>query len=253
MTMVAASVSSVLSAVVVSHIWGPGTLYGAAATPIIVALVSEALQRPKRVIETARQVRATRGFDPVAEGRRGLHEGDFATVTPLAGTDRSVHRVPTGPRVPRVSRRRRVAIAVATGVLAFAVAAFALTGGELVFGSSAVGGVASRTTLFGGASSSQQQKSKSTSKSSSQQKTESQPSGSTTTKTQTSTTTSTPTTTTPAPSSTSPSTSTGSGQGVAPPSTTGGSSTTPPTTNSPSPSTNQPPSKSTPAPPPAAP
>jgi len=146
MTLAIASASSVAAAVVVSHVWGAGTLFGAAVTPIIVALVSEGLHRPQRVLKT---VRETRTFDPLAEGRRGLEEGDFhAARLPESANgapQRTVHRVE--PR--RVPRRRTLAVALATGLVAFAIGAFLLTGADLVFGDSAGSG-SSRTTLFGG-------------------------------------------------------------------------------------------------------
>jgi hypothetical protein len=205
-----ASVASVVSAVVVSHVWGPGTLYGAAATPVIVAFVSEALRRPHRVtrqvIESAR-TRQTHAFDPIEEGRRGLHEGALVGDAPAASAPapRSKHRAGG-----ILSGRRRLVVALATGVLAFAVAAVALTGGELVFGKSAVGGVSSRTTLFGGAPATKKSSSGSRSES---EKTKSTTSGQDTTSTSvapgtTSTSTSTsstPTTTTPSTGTTSPS------------------------------------------------
>jgi hypothetical protein len=75
-TLMIASVSSAVAAIVVSKLWGGGTLIGAATTPVIVALVSEALRRPARAIDTVRTTRAAR-FDPIAEGRRGLAEGDL--------------------------------------------------------------------------------------------------------------------------------------------------------------------------------
>jgi hypothetical protein len=246
MTLAAASLASVVSAIVVSHIWGPGTLYGAAATPVIVALVSEALNRPKRVIQTARHVRSTRDYDPVAEGRRGLDEGDLATMASGGEAQRSLHRAPRGPPVPR---RRGVLIALATGAVAFAVAAFALTGGELVFGHSAVGGVSSRTTLFGG-SSGNHHKSKSASQGHKQQSTSSSStkSGSSSSAAPTPTAT-TPKTTTPAPgsgTSTTPTTTSGSG-GTAAPATPNTPSVAPPSTSSGSQSPSPPQSKTGPS------
>jgi len=146
-TLTAASLASVVAAVVVSHVWGPGTLYGAAATPIIVAVVSELIQRPRRVIQTARHVRPTRSFDPVAEGRQGLREGDLESASVPPAPERTDHHA-DGHRLP--GGRRGLVIALATGIVAFAIGAFVLTSGELVFGSSQVGGGHSRTTLFGG-------------------------------------------------------------------------------------------------------
>lgn len=143
-TLAIASAASVAAAFVVSRVWGPGTVYGAAATPVIVALVSELLHRPAQAIETVRRTRDTMAFDPVAEGRAGMREGALEAVADGAG-DRRVHRVPTARR----PRRRTVVAALLTGLLAFGVAALVLTGGELALGGSSVSGHA-RTTFFGG-------------------------------------------------------------------------------------------------------
>ena len=202
MTLAAASLASVASAVIVSHIWGPGTLYGAAATPIIYTLVSEALKRPRRVIESARTV--TRGgyaFDPLEEGRRGLREGDLKSTRPADPGGRTVHRV-GGAALPR---RRRLAIAVVTGVLAFALAAFVLTGTELVFGHEAVGGNSGRTTLFGGSAPKTQPTTGQQQKSGSQDKQRTTTTTKTTTVTTPEATPSTTTTTTPSTGTTTPS------------------------------------------------
>jgi hypothetical protein len=252
-TLAAASVASVVSAIVVSHIWGPGTLYGTAATPVIIALVKEGLDRPKRAVTNVRQARA---FDPLAEGRAGLDEGDFATAAPaVQGGGRTVHQVPTGPRVPHMPKRRSLLIALATGVVAFAIAAFALTGSELVFGSSAVGGVKSRTTLFGGSTH--------TSKSEKKQK-KSSDGGSTTSKPKkrqqtrepkSTSTTPESTTTTPqtvAPGATTPS-QTPTGSGGTSTSQTQTTQTSPPPANVPSPNSSQQTSPTTTTPSPTAP
>jgi len=153
-TLMIASASSAVAAIVVSHVWGGGTLIGAASTPVIVALVSEALRRPARAIDTVRTARAAR-FDPVAEGRRGLAEGDLdharRALVPAAAraeAERRVHRA-SGPGLKLA--RPRVIAAIATGLVAFIVAGIVLTGSELVFGRSSVASSGRRTTYFGGA------------------------------------------------------------------------------------------------------
>jgi hypothetical protein len=144
-TLAIASAASVAAAFVVSRVWGAGTVYGAAATPVIVALVSELLHRPAQAIETVRKTRDTIAFDPVAEGRAGMREGALEAIADGSG-DRRVHQVPAARR----PRPRTVVAALLTGVLAFGVAALVLTGGELALGGSSVGGGHARTTLFGG-------------------------------------------------------------------------------------------------------
>jgi hypothetical protein len=147
-TLTIASASSLVAAVVVSKVWGGGTLFGAALTPVIVAVVSEGLRKPATVVATVRQTRTTRAYDPVAEGRRGLAEGDLSQARPVAlgeAPPRRVHRV--GPTVPAAAAaagrtsgrsRRRLMLAVATGLVAFVVAGIVLTGSELVLGNSVV-------------------------------------------------------------------------------------------------------------------
>jgi hypothetical protein len=224
--LTAASVSSVVAAVVVSRVWGPGTLYGAATTPIIVALVSELIQRPRRVIETARHVRPTSSFDPVAEGRQGLRDGELESAPAPRTAERTDHHL-NGRRLP--GGRRGLLIALATGLVAFAIGAFVLTSGELVFGSSQVGGGHSRTTLFGGKP---VKKSDQTSESQSTDKTKTQTDEQSTTKT---TTQQDSTSTTTTPSATQTTTTQQSGTTTAPgasPSApgAGGQATTPSTT-----------------------
>jgi hypothetical protein len=156
-TLMIASASSLCAAVVVSKLWGGGTLIGAALTPVIVAVVSEGLRKPATVVATVRQTRATPGYDPVAEGRRGMAEGDLSRARPAAPgqtPERRVHRA--GPTVPAAAAaagrtsgrsRRRLLLAVATGLVAFLVAGVVLTGSELVLGNSVVSS-AKRTTYI---------------------------------------------------------------------------------------------------------
>ncbi len=157
-TLMIASLSSLAAAVVVSRLWGGGTLIGAAMTPVIVALVSEGLNRPAKVIGTVPKaigtVRQTRGgrYDPVAEGRAGLREGDFdgagtPPVPAAAAAQIRVHRASTTKqgfslRMPRP----RVLAAIGTGLVAFLIAAVFLTSSELVLGES-VTSSSHRTTL----------------------------------------------------------------------------------------------------------
>jgi hypothetical protein len=148
-TLMIASASSLVAAVLVSKVWGPGTLIGAGATPVIVALVSEALKRPARVIDTVRETRAAR-YDPVAEGRRGLREGDLDVARPAmpaaAVAQRRVHRA-SERRGLRHLPRPRVMAAIATGIAAFILAGVLLTSSELVLGKSVVSS-AKRTTYI---------------------------------------------------------------------------------------------------------
>jgi hypothetical protein len=72
-TLAVASAASAAATLIVPMIWRPGTLAAAAATPIIVALVSEALNRPAervtQVGQAVKQRRTRRDGDPVTRSR----------------------------------------------------------------------------------------------------------------------------------------------------------------------------------------
>ena len=50
-------------------------------------ILSLSLKKPADVIGTVRQTRAATRFDPVAEGRRGLAEGDLSRARRAGGRD----------------------------------------------------------------------------------------------------------------------------------------------------------------------
>lgn len=129
LTLVIASASSVVAAVVVSKVWGPGTVIGAAATPVIVTFVGELLKKPAEKITVVR----------VSESGTEVQE---RAAPPGAGElgERSVHR----------SRRKPLLIALGTGLVAFVIGAAVLTSSELVFGDASVASGDKRTTVFGG-------------------------------------------------------------------------------------------------------
>jgi len=236
-TLMIASASSLAAALVVSRLWGGGTLIGAAMTPVIVALVSEGLNRPAKVIGTVRQTRTGR-FDPVAEGRAGLREGDLARArheAPAAAVaERRVHRA--SGRDPGERRglslrlpRPRMVAAIATGLVAFAIAAVFLTGGELVLGKS-VASSSKRTTLVPVRRSSAPDTKKD------KTDTTTTPTTGTTTTPTTTTTTTPPGATTPAPSTTTPTVAPQQQTApVAPPTTTAPPGATPTTPAAPAP------------------
>ncbi len=148
-TLVIASLSSLAAAIFIHEFWQGGAILGAAITPIIVSIVSELLRKPTdrvsavvahRRTTTSRTVAAPASRAPAAparEDRFGLRD------------DRS-----------RRIRRRRLGLALATGLAGFAVAGFLLTGTELVIGnplgggggSSSSSGSGGGTTIFGGGS-----------------------------------------------------------------------------------------------------
>jgi hypothetical protein len=181
-TLAIASVASATAAVVTSQFWVQGTWMAAAMTPVIVALVSEMLHKPTAVIaekvtsrgmdvlpeagaaappprerELAAQRAAARagrasappGRAPAPPGRAPAEPGSEAGG---AAPPVRVYRAGAkdGPLRPR-TRRQKVAVGMValTAVLAFAIAAVAITGTELVTGGS-IGKGDRNTTLFGG-------------------------------------------------------------------------------------------------------
>ena len=141
-TLVITAVASACAAYVTSELWAPGTLASAAITPVIVALVKEALAKPADVVTRAVPVRgvvrsATRSDEP------------YDPIQPFEPRD---VRVPQQGEIPGRSvaaPRRAWKVAVATGLLGFLVAAVIITVPEFLAGSSAAGGDR-QTTFFGG-------------------------------------------------------------------------------------------------------
>jgi len=156
-TLVIASLSSVAAAIFIHEFWQGGAILGAAITPIIVSIVSELLRKPTETVTTV-----------VAQRRPGTPR--TAAAGPAVPTGAS--RAPTATRTVRDDdpfglrpergrrvRRRRLGLAFATGLVAFVVAGFLLTGTELVIGnplggsggaSTASDGGGGGTTLLGG-------------------------------------------------------------------------------------------------------
>jgi hypothetical protein len=234
-TLSIASAASITAAVVSSRLFPPGTIYASALTPVIVAAVSELLNRPAdRVSELRRQrrslvleaSRAPLGEEGAAlRGAPEFAQGAAADEELVASTNGAGHEPPIRIHGRR-SRLLHPKVWIATGLVAFAIAAALLTLPELIFG----GALANkhRTTFFGGggARSTQTQtqptqtQTTETTKTQTQQKTvtETVPAQTTPTDTQTTPTdtqpTTTDTTTQPAPSG-----------GTAPPADTGTSTT----------------------------
>jgi hypothetical protein len=156
-TLVIASLAAAAAAYVVSRIWGAGTLFGAAATPVIVALVSEALRRPAEklppisvVLPGGSTPTEDAAADPAAApARAGTATTDRpAIVLPHEPPDRPAIVVPddvppaafTAPRtVYSTSHRNRWRIALLTGLAAFAIVAVVYTITDLASGTSVTG------------------------------------------------------------------------------------------------------------------
>ena len=141
-----------------SKLWAPGTLASAAFTPVIVALIKEALDKPTEVVARAVPVKGVvrsarpAGSEPPTEVRPPAGEGaGAAPASPLAYEDPATRVAQPGEIQYHASRSRMRGwrLAVVTGLLGFLIAAVVLTVPELVAGRSASDG-ARDTTIFGG-------------------------------------------------------------------------------------------------------
>jgi hypothetical protein len=166
-TLVIASAASVTAAIFVHEVWNGGAIFGAAITPVIVAIVSESLKKPTKKLTAVREVRRPRAGEPgVARTERVATRAERVgarTGRPDPRPERGVPatRVAERPREDRFGiweaerpplrerlNGRHLRIALITGVLAFAIGAVVLTGTELLAGGSVGGG--DRPTLVGG-------------------------------------------------------------------------------------------------------
>src|SRR5215218_2024135 len=167
-TLLISAVAAVAAATVVPMIWEHGTILATAMTPVVVALVSEGLRKPVQHVSTVapRVARrsgtgaAVRRHDPVAArstsdpervGARGEGPERFEPLPEHRREEAPALRSddPFGLRKAHRTPRPRLKIALATGLLAFFIAAGVVTASELaLFG----GSVSSdrRTSLFGG-------------------------------------------------------------------------------------------------------
>ncbi len=141
-TLLITAIASAVAAYITSKIWAPGTLASAALTPVIVALVKEALARPTEAVTRAVPLRGVvRSAPPPAQAGE-----------PGATPEPPTARVPQQGEITYHGGGRgahRWRLAIVTGLLGFLVAALALTVPELVAGQSAAGG-GRNTTIFGG-------------------------------------------------------------------------------------------------------
>jgi hypothetical protein len=148
-TLLIAGTASAVAALVIPLLWRPGTVFAAAMTPIIVALVTEMLRRPVDTVSSVAARRAPRGaevldepfdepFDPLAPPSAE----ELETLPDTSTGRRAVHR-----RRPLTARQWKLALA--TGLVAFAAVAALFTASELIAGD-AVSGGGNRTTFFGG-------------------------------------------------------------------------------------------------------
>jgi hypothetical protein len=151
-TLTIASVASATAAAVTSQLWIAGTWVAAALTPVLVALISEAMHRPTERIARAWTTDrpslgagAARHADRPAPADEAL-SGAAGARAPRAGERGPVrvYRQPTA-RAPR--RQLALGAVAATAAIAFVVAVVAVTAGDLISGGS-IGKGGGRTTLF---------------------------------------------------------------------------------------------------------
>ena len=167
-TLIIAAIASGVAAIIVSQFWESGTIFASAMTPVAVAIISELLRKPvesERLRSGVRSVSSVAKPPSVSRPRSGRTPRVMAP--PPAGVDEGLRQREEGveagpvrvyssgsnrrPRDPGFSPRRRLhlKVAVVTGLIAFLIAAAALTLPELIFGGS-VGGSGRNTTYFGG-------------------------------------------------------------------------------------------------------
>jgi hypothetical protein len=166
-TLLLASASAAAAALIVPTIWERGTVVASAITPIIVSLVSEALRRPVEKVSSVSVWRRSTSGTMVREPAAGVASGGFENGSerpreepfdplavaraggPEAGEDPFGLQEIEYRRTRSRSRRRPLAIALVTGLLAFGIAAVVVTASELtIFGDSVSRD--HRTTFFGG-------------------------------------------------------------------------------------------------------
>jgi hypothetical protein len=151
-TLLIAAAASAAAAIVIPLLWRPGTVFAAAMTPVVVALVTEMLRRPVDTVGSVRSRRPARG----AEALDQPFDEPFDPLAPPSAEE--LDELPRTREAPRAVHRRRPLtarqwkLALATGLAAFAIVAALFTASELLAGDAVSGG--SRTTFFGGGGSS---------------------------------------------------------------------------------------------------
>ncbi|MBA3746003.1 MAG: hypothetical protein H0W96_00710 [Solirubrobacterales bacterium] len=165
-TLFITACASAAAAYACSKIWAPGTLASAAFTPVLVALIKEALAKPTAVVARAVPVRGVVRSAGVQDAQQPYESwsaesageqlgGDYAPPPPtqVVPIDDPATRVAQTGEVHyhgrSRSRKRGWRVAVITGLLGFLICAVVFTVPELVAGGSAAGG-GRDTTIFGG-------------------------------------------------------------------------------------------------------
>jgi hypothetical protein len=133
---VIASFASAAAAAVTSQLWIHGTWIAAAITPVLVALISEVMNRPtERIARAWTSDRPALGAGASRHADRPAPADEPLRPSGTAGTPGPVrvYRQPS-ERSPR--RRMALGVVAATAALAFIIAVAALTVGDLISGGS---------------------------------------------------------------------------------------------------------------------
>src|SRR4051794_21021644 len=162
-TLFLSAVASAAAAYITSRIWAAGTLFSAAVSPVIVALVKEGLRRPtEKVVEVVPAALPARSrWTRTGADAPGLVPEDPPPPAPEPVDPAAPHVVlppvvaadhgPVNVYSTR-SRRLRWRVAVITGLLGFAVCVVLFTVPELIAGQSIGRSSSDATTIFGGSS-----------------------------------------------------------------------------------------------------
>ena len=146
-TLLIAAAASAAAAIVIPLLWRPGTVFAAATTPIVVALVTEMLRRPVDTVSSVRSRSPARGAEVLDQP----FDEPFDPLAPPSAEE--LEELPRTHAAPRAVHRRPLTarqwkLALATGLAAFAIVAALFTASELLAGDAVSG--RSRTTFFGG-------------------------------------------------------------------------------------------------------
>jgi hypothetical protein len=137
-TLAVASVASASAAAVTSQLWIHGTWIAAALTPVLVALISDAMHRP-----TERIARVWTSERPAPAGRPGR------TAHSAPPTELGPVRVYRQPSASPARRRLALGAVAATAAIAFVIGIVALTTADLIAGDS-IGKGSGTSSLVGG-------------------------------------------------------------------------------------------------------
>jgi hypothetical protein len=162
-TLVISALASAAAAYITSKIWARGTLFSAAMSPVIVALVKEGLRKPTEVVA---QAVPTVVPTPARWSRSSASDPGLVVDPGPAPPQEAPHVDPDAPHVvlPPVvaadpgpvriystrARRLRWRLAVITGLLGFGICVVLYTVPELITGKSIGRSGGEATTLWGG-------------------------------------------------------------------------------------------------------